>query len=53
MSNKVDKKIAEKLDAEGEAEKDYVRLSSGVELYVRQANPNILIRVMTASKRPY
>jgi hypothetical protein len=52
MSNKVDKKIAEKIDAEGEAEKDYVRLSSGVELYVKQANPNILIRIMTASKRP-
>lgn len=40
------------LDAAGEEGKDYVVLSTGVELFVRQANPNILIRVMTAHKRP-
>ena len=40
------------LDTVGEEGRDFVVLSTGVELYVRQANPNILIKVMTAKKRP-
>ena len=51
MEAKTDKAIAKQLDAVAE-EKDFVILSTGVELYVKQANPNILIRIMTAAKRP-
>jgi len=47
-----DELMSKKLDAEGETDESFVRLSTGVELNVQQANPNILIRVMTAYKRP-
>ena len=52
MSNPKLNPALRELDAAGEEGKDYVVLSTGVELFVRQANPNILIRVMTAHKRP-
>lgn len=43
--------VASAIDKSGE-EQDFVTLSTGVELYVRQANPNVLIQIMTAQKRP-
>lgn len=48
--NKTDKVIAKAIDS-GE-EDDLIRLSTGVVLKARQANPNILIRIMTANPRP-
>lgn len=48
----VDKNIAKAIDvAEGEAD-NTVRLSTGVVLKVKQANPNVLIRIMTSQIRP-
>lgn len=49
--NKQDKAIAEAIDNRGEAD-NLIRLSTGVVLKAKQANPNILIRIMTASPRP-
>lgn len=50
--NTNDKAVARAVDSnKGEAD-DLVRLSSGVVLKAKQANPNILIRIMTASPRP-
>lgn len=45
-------KVSNKLDELGQASEDFIRLSTGVELNVKQANPNILIMVMAAEKRP-
>lgn len=52
MEAKTGMRIAKKLDAAGEDDKDFVVLSTGVELYVKQAPPVILIQVMTAKQRP-
>lgn len=51
--NKADRIIAQALDDEKKGEADnLIRLSTGVVLKARQANPNILIRIMAANKRP-
>lgn len=50
--NKNDAAIARAIDASGEAEDNLIRLSTGVVLKAQQANPNILIRIMTAQPRP-
>ena len=48
-----DKTIAKAIDvAKGEADDNLVRLSTGVVLKVKQANPNVLIRIMTSQRRP-
>lgn len=52
QSNKVDRTVAKALDAAGEAEDNFIRLSTGVVLEACQANPNVLIRIMTAQPRP-
>jgi hypothetical protein len=49
---KTDKKIGEAIDTAGQAESDEIRLSTGVVLRAKQANPNILIRIMTSVPRP-
>jgi len=50
--NKTDKAIADAVDTAGQAEDNLIRLSTGVVLSAKQANPNVLIRVMTAQERP-
>jgi hypothetical protein len=50
--NETDQDIANAIDAEGQADDNLIRLSTGVVLVAKQANPNILIRVMTAQERP-
>lgn len=50
--NKSDKNIAKALDAQKQAESNEIRLSTGVILTAKQANPNVLIRIMTAVPRP-
>lgn len=50
--NNVDKSVAQAIDATREADDNLIRLSTGVILEAHQANPNILIRVMTADPRP-
>jgi len=50
--NQNDAAIARAIDAAGEAEDNLIRLSTGVVLKARQANPNTLIRIMTAQPRP-
>jgi len=50
--SKADKSVARKIDEVEKGEKDYITLSTGVELYVHQANPSMLIRIMTAKERP-
>lgn len=52
MEAKTGMKMSKRLDAVGEDDKDFVVLSTGVELYVKQAPPVILIQVMTAKQRP-
>lgn len=49
--NKSDRKIAKALDTQGQAENE-IRLSTGVVLTAKQANPNVLIRIMTSVPRP-
>lgn len=50
---KVDESVSKQLDAmTGDADKGLIRLSSGVVLRGKQANPNILIRAMTANPAP-
>lgn len=49
--NLTDKNIAKAIDNGGKGD-DTITLSTGVVLKARQANPNILIRVMTAIPRP-
>ena len=50
--NETDKIVAETIDANGQADDNLIRLSTGVVLLAKQANPNVLIRVMTAQERP-
>lgn len=51
--NEQDKKIAKALDRENrKGDEELITLSTGVVLRAKQANPNILIRVMTANPRP-
>lgn len=50
--NKVDRTVADAIDKAGEAENNEIRLSSGVVLLAKQANPNMLIRAMTSHRRP-
>jgi hypothetical protein len=47
-----DRNVAKAIDKAGEPNSNEVRLSTGVVLSVSQANPNILIRAMTAHRRP-
>jgi hypothetical protein len=48
-----DKNIAKAIDsANGEADDHLIRLSTGVILKAKQANPNVLIRIMTSQPRP-
>lgn len=50
--NETDRIVAETIDVAGQAEDNLIRLSTGVVLTAKQANPNILIRVMTSQERP-
>jgi len=50
--NNADRIVSEVLDAEGQADDVIIRLSTGVELNAKQANPNVLIRIMTKTPRP-
>lgn len=50
--NKTDRVVSEAIDKSGEANDNLIRLSTGVVLTAKQANPNVLIRVMTAYERP-
>lgn len=50
--HKADRVIAETIDASGKVESNEIHLSTGVVLLARQANPNMLIRAMTAQRRP-
>lgn len=50
--NKQDKAIAQAVDSNNGELDAFVRLSTGVVLKAKQANPNILIRIMTANPRP-
>jgi hypothetical protein len=50
--HKADRAIAETIDASGKAESNEIHLSTGVVLIAKQANPNMLIRAMTAQRRP-
>lgn len=50
--SQTDKIVAKAIDAVGEAEGNLIRLSTGVVLEAHQANPNVLIRIMTAQPRP-
>lgn len=49
--NKQDKAIAQKIDTLG-GDDNLIVLSTGVVLRAKQANPNVLIRIMTATPRP-
>lgn len=49
--NSDQRKVAKVIDNSGQASNDIV-LSTGVVLTAKQANPNVLIRVMTAVPRP-
>ena len=51
--NEQDRKIAKAVDKIGEGgDANMITLSTGVVLCAKQANPNVLIRVMTANPRP-
>lgn len=50
--NESDKKIAKAIDGRNGKGDDNITLSTGVVLKAKQANPNVLIRVMTATPRP-
>ena len=50
--NTTDRIVSEAIDKSGEAKDNLIRLSTGVVLTAKQANPNVLIRVMTAYERP-
>ena len=49
--NDGDRALAKAIDKSGEVDNE-IRLSTGVVLLAKQANPNILIRIMTALPRP-
>jgi hypothetical protein len=51
-ANESDRVVAKAIDAAGEADDNLIRLSTGVVLEAKQANPNVLIRIMTAQRRP-
>jgi len=47
------KSVAKAIDDHGkQGDENIITLSTGVELYVKQANPIILIKIMTKEKRP-
>lgn len=51
--NDTDRKLAQAIDKSGgQGDDSLITLSTGVVLRAQQANPNILIRVMTAHPRP-
>lgn len=50
--NAQDQVIANAIDGNGKGDDTLITLSTGVVLRAQQANPNILIRVMTANPRP-
>lgn len=50
--NEQDKAVAKAIDGNGKGDDSLITLSTGVVLRARMANPNILIRVMTANPRP-
>lgn len=50
--NETDQAIADAVDNNKQAEENTIRLSTGVVLLAKQANPSMLIRVMTAQERP-
>jgi hypothetical protein len=50
--SKTDKSIADAIDTAGQAGSNEICLSTGVILIAKQANPNVLIRVMTDAQRP-
>jgi len=50
--NQTDKAIGKAIDAAGKASSNEIRLSTGVVLKAKQANPNVLIRIMTSVPRP-
>jgi hypothetical protein len=47
-----DRNVAKAIDKAGEPGSNEVRLSTGVVLLAKQANPNMLIRAMTSHRRP-
>lgn len=50
--NNVDRGIAKAIDDASEKDDNLIRLSTGVILEAKQANPNVLIRIMTSQQRP-
>jgi len=50
--NETDRVVSEAIDKSAEVKDNFIRLSTGVVLAAKQANPNVLIRVMTAYERP-
>lgn len=50
--SKTDRSISKGLDQAGKADGNLISLSSGVVLEARQANPQVLIRVISQHKRP-
>lgn len=50
--DKSDRNIARAIDSTGDVDQNLIRLSSGVVLRAKQANPHVLIRIMTATPRP-
>lgn len=50
--NQTDRVIANAMDTEKEPVDNLIRLSTGVVLRAKQANPNLLIRVMNKVRRP-
>jgi len=50
--NKTDQAIGKAIDKAALPDSDEITLSTGVVLKARQANPNILIRIMTSVPRP-
>jgi hypothetical protein len=50
--NKTDKAIGQAIDTASVPESNEIKLSTGVILKAKQANPNVLIRIMTSVPRP-
>jgi len=50
--HKADRIISQTIDEGGKVETNEIHLSTGVVLTAKQANPNMLIRAMTAQRRP-
>lgn len=51
MSKDQTRVVSKAMDEEAD-DGDVIRLSTGVELRAKQANPNVLIKIMSKSKRP-